>query len=182
MLLRHVLGAGVGHAAETGRAAQASRSTTGTLLAISDLHIEVPENRSFLEEMRPGGDDDWLVVCGDIGEMMADIEWGLRRLAESFAKVIRVPGNHELWTRPDDPCRLRGEARYRHIVRFCRDHGVVTPEDPYPVWTGPGGPVVIAPLFTLYDYSFGRRFGRTKAESLARAHDAGVVCTDEVLL
>jgi hypothetical protein len=59
---------------------------------------------------------------------------------------------------------------------------VVTPEDSFPVWTGSGGPVVVAPLFTLYDYSFGRDFGATKAETLARAESAGVVCSDEFVL
>ena len=29
------------------------------------------------------------------------------------------------------------------------------PEDEFPVWPGPDGPVTIAPLLTLYDYSFG---------------------------
>ena len=33
--------------------------------------------------------------------------------------------------------------------------GVVTPEDPYPVWPAADGPkLVIAPMFLLYDYSF----------------------------
>jgi len=59
---------------------------------------------------------------------------------------------------------------------------VVTPEDPYPVWDGPGGPVVVAPLFLLYDYSFRMPGVRTKQEALERAYQAGVVCTDEVLL
>lgn len=57
-----------------------------------------------------------------------------------------------------------------------------TPEDPYPVWSGPGGPVIVAPLFVLYDYSFHAPGTSTKEESLRRAYDAGVICTDEVLL
>jgi 3',5'-cyclic AMP phosphodiesterase CpdA len=157
-------------------------SGESALVAVADLHVEVPENRSFVETLRPESDGDWLIVCGDLGEVMADIEWGLHHLAQAFETVIWVPGNHELWTRPDDPSQLRGDERYRHIVRHCRELGVVTPEDDYPVWEGPGGPVRVAPLFTLYDYSFGRNVGRTKEESLARAHDAGVVCTDEFLL
>jgi hypothetical protein len=32
--------------------------------------------------------------------MMARIEWALRTLAERFARVVWVPGNHELWTVP----------------------------------------------------------------------------------
>ena len=161
-------------------AAGTTRSTEeGSLVAISDLHVEATENRRFVQDLRPQNDADWLIVCGDVGELMADVEWGLRTLAQAFEKVLWVPGNHELWTRPDDPCQLRGEARYRHIVELCRALGVITPEDVYPVWHGRGGPVVIAPLFTLYDYSFGRG---SKADSLERAHEAGVVCSDEFVL
>jgi len=40
---------------------------------------------------------------------------------------------------------------------------------------------MVVPLFLLYDYTF-RSAGTTKVESLARAHQAGVVCTDEYLL
>jgi hypothetical protein len=76
----------------------------------------------------------------------------------------------------------RGDERYRALVELCRRLDVVTPEDEYPVWPGPGGPVVVAPLFLLYDYSWLAPGTTTKEESLQRAYDAGVVCTDEMLL
>jgi hypothetical protein len=60
--------------------------------------------------------------------------------------------------------------------------GVLTPEDPYPVWEGEGGPLRVAPLFLLYDYSFGRNIASTMEQALALAHHAGVVCSDEFLL
>ncbi|MFV2176866.1 metallophosphoesterase family protein [Actinomadura sp. LOL_016] len=151
------------------------------LLAISDLHVLFPENRALVDALRPGNEDDWLLVAGDVGEMMGDIDWALRTLSRRFAKVVWAPGNHELWTPREDPVALRGEARYAHLVTLCRDLGVITPEDPYPVWEGTGGPVTVVPLFVLYDYSF-RPPGTTKGAALARAHDAGVVCTDEILL
>ena len=154
----------------------------GSLTAIADLHVDVVENRRFVESLRPAHDDDWLIVCGDVGETMASVEWALATLARAFAQVVWVPGNHELWTYPSDPVQLRGEARYRHLVDRCRALGIATPEDPYPVWTGAGGPAVVAPLFTLYDYSFGRNLAPTKRESLARARAAGVVCSDELVL
>jgi 3',5'-cyclic AMP phosphodiesterase CpdA len=152
------------------------------VVAVADIHVEATENRRFVERLRPGHDRDWLIVCGDVGEVMSDIEWALAALASRFEKVIWVPGNHELWTTPSDPVQLRGDARYRCLVRCCQDLGVVTPEDPYPVWRGPGGPVVVAPLFILYDYSFGANVAPTKRGSLARAHEAGVVCSDEIVL
>ncbi|WP_241151002.1 hypothetical protein, partial [Pseudomonas viridiflava] len=63
-----------------------------------------------------------------------------------------------------------------------RSVGVVTPEDPYPVWPGPDGPLVVAPLFLLYDSLFRPPGARSAAEALTIAEQAGVVCSDEFLL
>ena len=139
------------------------------LLAVSDLHVAYPQNRHLVEELRPRSAGDWLLVAGDVGERLPDIEWALRTLSERFARVVWAPGNHDLWTHRTDPVRLRGEERYRRLVGFCQRLGVLTPEDPYQVWDGPGGPVRIVPLFLLYDYSFRPDGARTKAEGLARA-------------
>jgi 3',5'-cyclic AMP phosphodiesterase CpdA len=159
-----------------------SRGACAQLLAVSDLHVTHPENRAIVEQLRPHGDADWLIVCGDVSDTIADVQWALGLLSQRFARVLWAPGNHELWSTPEEPARLRGEARYRHLVDICRQLGVLTPEDPYPVWEGRGGPLVIAPLFLLYDYSFGRNIAPTKAQALALAHRAGVVCSDEFLL
>jgi 3',5'-cyclic AMP phosphodiesterase CpdA len=152
------------------------------LLALSDLHVRFPENRRIVENLRPESDADWLLVAGDVGERFADIEWALGTLSRRFATVVWVPGNHELWTHPRDEVQLRGEERYAHLVRLCRSLGVLTPEDPYPVWPGVGGPVTIAPLFLLYDYTFRPPGTTSKEEGLARAYASGAVCTDEWLL
>ncbi|MGO1054919.1 metallophosphoesterase family protein [Crossiella sp. CA198] len=152
------------------------------LLATSDLHCDRAANREVVAAIRPESDQDWLIVAGDVSDTVADVDWALRTLRERFAKLIWVPGNHELWTVPKDEVRLRGEARYRHLVELCRSLDVVTPEDEFPVWHGEQEDLVIAPLFLLYDYSIGRRPGETKEQALARAREAGVVGTDEVLL
>lgn len=154
----------------------------GRLVATSDLHIRYAENREITERIQPESEHDWLLIAGDIGEVVADITWALRTLSARFAKVIWVPGNHELWTAPDDPVELRGEHKYRHLVDVCRDLEVVTPEDPYPLWEGEGGPAVIAPLFLLYDYTFRPADAVGKEDALRVAEEAGVVCTDEFLL
>jgi 3',5'-cyclic AMP phosphodiesterase CpdA len=156
--------------------------TAGKLLAVSDLHVGYPENRRIVEELRPESKEDWLLVAGDVADRVADIEWTLRTLREHFTVVVWAPGNHELWTPRNDPVGLRGEERYRHLVELCRAMDVITPEDPYPVWAGGGGPVTVAPLFLLYDYSFHPPGMSTKEEGLAYAYQTGVVCTDEALL
>jgi 3',5'-cyclic AMP phosphodiesterase CpdA len=154
----------------------------GTLFAISDLHVNHAENRQLVERLVPESPDDWLIVGGDVGESIADVEWALGLLAARFAKLIWVPGNHELLTHRGEDGEARGDLRYRQLVEACRRLGIVTPEDPYSLWDGPGGPALVAPLFLLYDYSFGRNVASTKEEALRLAHEAGVVCVDEFLL
>jgi len=154
----------------------------GTLFAVSDLHVAYQENKLLAGRLAPTTDDDWLIVAGDVGEMFDEVVDMLRQLSRRFAKVVWAPGNHELWTHPRDPVTSRGEQRYRDLVAACRSFGVVTPEDPYPVWRGSGGPVTIAPLFLLYDYTWRAPGTATKAASLAYAERTGVVCTDELLL
>jgi 3',5'-cyclic AMP phosphodiesterase CpdA len=117
-----------------------------------------------------------------VAEKAADIEWALRALRARFATVVWVPGNHELWTLSTDPVQSRGEARYQYLVAMCRRVGVLTPEDPFPVWRGAGGPLVIVPLFVLYDYSFRPEGASTKEEALALAYESGIVCSDEAVL
>lgn len=125
------------------------------LLAISDLHLAASENREALARL-PAVSDDWLILAGDIAERPAHLAHAFEALSKRFARLIWTPGNHELWTVPDpeQSAPLRGEAKYEAMVAIARDHGVLTPEDPYPVWPGPGGPALIVPMFLLYDYSF----------------------------
>jgi 3',5'-cyclic AMP phosphodiesterase CpdA len=159
-----------------------ANSAEPSLLAVSDLHVRYPDNQAIVQAIWPRSPSDWLIIAGDLGEMAADVKWALRLLSERFATVVWVPGNHELWTLPSDPVGLRGEERYKHLVSFCRDIGVITPEDRYPIWTGPGGPAVVVPLFLLYDYTFLPPGVKTSAEALACAYDVGVVCSDEAVL
>ncbi len=134
----------------------------------------------MVESIEPDSCDDWLIVCGDVADSPSAVEWALRLFRDRFSQVIWVPGNHELLTHRGDV--LKGEDRYRHLVALCRELGVLTPEDPYPVWDGAEGPLTVTPMFLLYDYSFGLSGGMTAEEALKSAYDAGVVCVDEFLL
>jgi 3',5'-cyclic AMP phosphodiesterase CpdA len=156
--------------------------TTPRLLALSDLHVAHPQNKMIVEDLRPPSANDWLLLAGDVGELYPDIEWALRTLAGRFATVVWTPGNHELWTRRQDPVDLKGEQRYLALIDLCRGLGIHTPEDPYPVWDGPGGPVTIAPVFLLYDYTFRPDGALTKEQGLKLAYEKGIVCSDERLL
>jgi 3',5'-cyclic AMP phosphodiesterase CpdA len=152
------------------------------LLALSDLHVGYKENRALVEDLRPGSEADWLLVPGDVAERFTDVERALQTLKERFAQVVWAPGNHELWTHGRDEVKLRGEERYRALVELCRGLGVHTPEDPYPVWDGPGGPATIVPTFLLYDYTWWPDGAQSREQALQIAYDTGVVCSDERLL
>jgi hypothetical protein len=145
------------------------------LYAISDLHLGFPANRDALDTLQPHP-DDWLILAGDIGESTAHLELTFRKLGARFARLFWVPGNHELWTTNNGG--PRGEEKYRSLVKCCRDFGVLTPEDPFALWEGEGGPCTIAPLFLLYDYSF-RPEDVDKNRALAWAAESGILCADE---
>jgi predicted phosphodiesterase len=148
------------------------------LLAISDLHLSSSSNMQALTEM-PAFPEDWLIVAGDVAENPTRIREGFELLRERFAKIIWVPGNHELWTVPGP--WGRGAEKYDFLVDLARGLGVVTPEDDYPVWTGDGEPCVIAPMMLLYDYSF--RPDDVPLEGVvAWAREERAVCGDEMLL
>jgi 3',5'-cyclic AMP phosphodiesterase CpdA len=150
------------------------------LYALSDLHVGFAQNRRALESLR-AHPSDWLILGGDLGESLEHVETVLRVAVSRFAKTLFVPGNHELWTVPGPDGALRGVAKYEAVVALCRRYGVLTPEDPYPVWPGEGPPCVLAPLFLLYDYSF-RPPEVRREDALAWAEEAGPVCSDEIAL
>jgi 3',5'-cyclic AMP phosphodiesterase CpdA len=153
-----------------------------SLLATSDLHVTHEGNWPIVENIRPGTDDDWLIVAGDVAESTDMIGRTLAMFTQRFAKVIWTPGNHELWTVRDDGASPRGTARYDQLVALCRSIGVVTPEDEYPIWETEDGAFAVAPLFLLYDYSFRPDGALSKDDGLARAYQTGIVCSDEWML
>jgi 3',5'-cyclic AMP phosphodiesterase CpdA len=149
------------------------------LLATSDLHVAARDNRRAVAEIPPHP-DDWLIIAGDVGDNAAHLGWTLETLVPQFAEVIWVPGNHDLWTRPKSD-ETAGVARYEQLVEICRAYGVHTPEDPFPIFPTVAGPVVVAPIFTFYDYSF-RDSRLTKDQALEAAEAAKIVCADEFLI
>ncbi len=149
------------------------------LYAISDLHLHHQANRQALEAL-PDHPEDWLIIAGDIGAGEKTLHYALRTLRPRFAKLLWVPGNHDLWTSPkvQGP---HGEPLYDRLVEICRQYDVHTPEDPYVVWPEAGGQYLLVPLFLLYDYTF--RPDHVAADKvLAWAAEEDVLCADEVLL
>jgi predicted phosphodiesterase len=153
------------------------------LWAISDLHLGHEANRTALRsvERRP---EDWLILAGDVGDSEAHLAAAFKFLRRRFARLIWAPGNHELWVTNGaaaSPQAARGEARYQALVALARSFGVLTPEDPYPIWPGSDPPIVIAPLFILYDYSF-RPDEIAIGDVIEWAAADGIMSADELLL
>ncbi|KAK7915238.1 hypothetical protein PG985_012941 [Apiospora marii] len=155
------------------------------LYAIGDLHLGHRVNKEELAKLLPHPDDG-LILVGDIGETPEHLELAFAAATRNFAQVFWCPGNHELYSLVTQT-KLRGRDKYLECVDVARRHGVKTPEDPYTIWEGKdygdgtGGPVMIAPVFTLYDYSF-RPAHVTRENALKWAEDADTVASDEFLL
>jgi predicted phosphodiesterase len=156
---------------------------TGKLYAVSDIHLSFPGNRKEWASLKPHPGDG-LILCGDIGESLDHLHSAFSLATKSFDRVWWVPGNHELYTLPTEAQHegaARGETKYLQCVEVAKSYGVLTPEDDFVLWNGEGGPVVVAPIFTLYDYSF-----RPPEVSLEGAVDwareEDVEATDEHLL
>ena len=147
------------------------------LYALSDLHLHYKVNREAMEDIHDYP-DDWLILGGDIGEREEHLHYAFRIATNRFKKVFWVPGNHELWTLSNEGNEFKGVARYEHLVELARSYGVLTPEDPFTLWQGEGGPVIIAPLFNLYDYSF-RPKNVPAGKEIEWAMEAGILCNDE---
>ncbi|HVS00046.1 MAG TPA: metallophosphoesterase [Thermoanaerobaculia bacterium] len=150
------------------------------LYGLADLHLRYEVTRKALQALRPHP-YDWLILAGDVGETEEHLRFALSILTRRFARVLWVPGNHDLWTLPSKPDDLRGQAKYDRLVSICRDYGVLTPEDPYVMWPGEGPNCILAPLFLLYDYTF-RPDDIPVDQAVAWAAEVNLLCSDEVLL
>jgi predicted phosphodiesterase len=166
------------------------------LFALSDLHVSHAANRALLEGITPH-QNDWLILGGDLGETPDHLRWVLDLMGPKFARLLWVPGNHELWSMGEGA--PRGQAKYEQMLHICQERRVLTPEDPYepfpqpqtqtptqtqtqtPPPTQPSPATFIAPLFLLYDYSF-RPADIPRARAIAWATENGPMCADETYL
>ncbi|KAF2790234.1 metallophosphoesteras-like protein [Melanomma pulvis-pyrius CBS 109.77] len=156
-------------------------SAPGRLWALGDIHLSYKANREALERLQPLPNDG-LILCGDVGESAEHLRLAFTQATACFRQVFWVPGNHELYTLPTQKGHgARGVSKYEECVDIAREFGVLTPEDEYTLWEGKGGPCLIAPIFTLYDYSF--RPDHVKLDdALDWAREEGIEATDEHLL
>jgi predicted phosphodiesterase len=118
------------------------------VLAISDIHIDYEQNRSWIQQLSAGEyQQDVLILAGDVCHNMPLLQNCLSGLKEKFRDLFYVPGNHDLWIQDNGwPDSL---AKFNAIIDFCKrneihvhSHDVISPE---------GIPLVrVAPLHSWY--------------------------------
>lgn len=148
--------------------------------AISDLHVGYEKNAKALQSITDHP-EDYLILAGDLGERLSELRLVFETLRNKFKRLIWVPGNHELWSVPDESAALGGQDKYLELVKICREYGVATPEDPFERIKVAEKTYVLAPLFLLYDYSF-RPSTVSREQVLGWAEEEGVYCSDEHFL
>jgi predicted phosphodiesterase len=118
------------------------------VFALSDLHIDYPVNRDWVDGLsRTDYRDDLLLLGGDVSDSLARLRWCFEALVSRFRRVVFVPGNHELWV-VRDGTEWDSLAKFEAVRQLAHDTGVGT----QPVSLE--GVSVVPPL-GWYDYSFG---------------------------
>jgi predicted phosphodiesterase len=118
------------------------------VFAVSDLHVDFEPNAAWVANLsRHEFTDDIIIVAGDVSDDLRLVEGCLGALAKRFAKVMFVPGNHDLWVvrDGDEAGSIAKLEKLRNVAEQC---GVST--SPQVV-----GRLAIVPLLSWYDYSFG---------------------------
>jgi predicted phosphodiesterase len=118
------------------------------VFALSDIHVDYDANARWIGNLSTEDyTEDWLILAGDVTDVLGSLAWCMGVLAERFHKVLFVPGNHELWVIRDDAPGNSLE-KLEKVAAVASAAGVsMRPAH------GPG--ISIYPLLGWYDYSFG---------------------------
>lgn len=118
------------------------------VFAVSDIHVDFDINFQWVRQLsRADYRDDILILAGDVTHKLAELASCLNELAARFAKVLFVPGNHDVWVLGEAPERTSLQ-KFADVVAVVERSGVSM--QPYR-----HGDVLIAPMLSWYDYSFG---------------------------
>lgn len=117
------------------------------VFAVSDLHLDYASNREWLEHLSLREyKEDVLILAGDISDKILLVSDSFKILAERFAAVLYVPGNHDLWISRDG---MRDSFEKFETLRETAVRSGVH------MTTFRRGDLAIVPLLGWYDYSFG---------------------------
>ena len=114
------------------------------ILALSDLHVDYPDNRAWVAGLW-GAPGDILLVAGDVSDRLERLAEVLGSLRERFDEVFFVPGNHDLWVRRST--QEDSLTKLEALLAVCAELDVRTT----PARLGEGATAVwIVPLFSWY--------------------------------
>ena len=117
------------------------------VFALSDLHADHASNFEWLGNLSAWDyREDVLILAGDITDSLQRLDECFRLLVARFARVLFVPGNHELWVVRDKGMRDSFE-KFESVGAHARECGVSM--QPFTA-----GDVSIVPLLGWYDFSF----------------------------
>ena len=95
------------------------------VLAISDLHVDFPQNMERLHALsNQDYIDDTLIIAGDISDSLEKLNITFSTLKKKFYQITFVPGNHELWVRKDS--HSDSIEKFYSIQTLCRDLDIIT--------------------------------------------------------
>lgn len=118
------------------------------IFAVSDVHVDFEENARWVEGLSNlEFGDDALILAGDVSNIPGRFLWCLEQFKSKFSQVFFVPGNHELWINSDE--RMDSLEKFFSLIEQANALGVITRRTEF-------DSVIIVPLFSWYDYSFGR--------------------------
>ena len=85
------------------------------VLATSDIHIDFPDNQSWLDALRRPSQPSALLLAGDVCTSIPKMRAAFTKLVSIYAHVFYVPGNHELWTAKAEPNSIQ---KFLNILRY----------------------------------------------------------------
>ena len=119
------------------------------ILATSDIHTHYAKNKNWLIGLSDADyQQDILILAGDITHDLEELRKAFEIVRPKFAEVLFVPGNHDLWLSPKDQ-GLNSIDKFHRIMEFAIEQGIHTKPLHFDTFS-------IAPLFSWYDYSFGK--------------------------
>ncbi|UCG51517.1 MAG: metallophosphoesterase [Candidatus Latescibacterota bacterium] len=94
----------------------------------SDIHIDTsPRNREAAKAMAAamgGLEPEVIVLAGDVGNTIGDLEKTLALFSELAVAKLFVPGNHDVWIERRNGTSLDSRTKYeKHIPEACREYG-----------------------------------------------------------
>lgn len=123
------------------------------IFAVSDVHSDYALNLEWAEKAAPEGCvESVLIVAGDVSDRLGVFQQTMETLAEAFALVFFVPGNHDLWVRRDGSEGSNSLSKLRRLEQICESLGVLT--TPQRVRMASGSSISVCPLLSFYHTSF----------------------------